>query len=114
MWYGEPEIDIAELFKPQSVRVAMCPPQASTGFATVVVNVRVIRVSLSPVYGSTRVYAEVAVIAPLYRVKFPATGVTPPPVTFGSTGIEKVEGEPQPETPEHGFAVVSVRLNEVK
>src|SRR5262245_14710132 len=38
MWYGEPEMDTAELPAPQSARVAMWPPHARTGFATLAVN----------------------------------------------------------------------------
>src|SRR6266542_320906 len=34
VWYGEPEIAIAELPEPQSCREEMWPPHASTGFAT--------------------------------------------------------------------------------
>src|SRR5947207_178597 len=41
VWYGDPEIEIAELPRPQSWRVAMWPPHASTGFATLAVNVTV-------------------------------------------------------------------------
>src|SRR5260221_550618 len=33
VWYGEPEMVTAELVRPQSDRAAICPPQASTGFA---------------------------------------------------------------------------------
>src|SRR5262249_46224594 len=48
MWYGEPEIDTAELSRPQFWRVAMCPSQASTGFETLVVKVIEMQVVLSP------------------------------------------------------------------
>ncbi len=48
VWYGEPGIATAEFPEPQSARVAMCPLQASTGFATVAVKVIVILADLSP------------------------------------------------------------------
>ena len=48
VWYGEPEIATAELSAPQSWRVAMWPPHASTGFATLAVKVIVICADLSP------------------------------------------------------------------
>src|SRR5262245_10412093 len=35
MWYGEPEMSTADGAPGQSSRVDMCPPHASTGFATV-------------------------------------------------------------------------------
>src|SRR5436190_23939449 len=34
VWYGDPGIEIAELVRPQSCRVAMRPPQARTGLPT--------------------------------------------------------------------------------
>src|SRR5512143_1334771 len=49
VWYGEPGIATAELVRPQSLRVAMCPPQASTGFVTLAVNVILMAADLSPV-----------------------------------------------------------------
>ena len=49
VWYGEPEIATAESSAPQSLRVEMWPPHASTGFATVAVKVIVILADLSPV-----------------------------------------------------------------
>ena len=49
MWYGEPGIATAEASAPQSVRLEMWPPQASTGLACVAVNVMVMRRALSPV-----------------------------------------------------------------
>src|SRR4051794_10532730 len=39
VWYGAPVIATAELFAPQSRRLEMCPPQASTGFAVAAVKV---------------------------------------------------------------------------
>ena len=48
MWYGEPVMETAALPAPQLTRVAMWPPQARTGFATVVVKLIVIRAVLSP------------------------------------------------------------------
>ncbi len=48
VWYGEPEMATAELLRPQSLRLAMWPPQARTGLATMAVNVIVIRRELSP------------------------------------------------------------------
>src|SRR5581483_7086919 len=48
MWYGEPVIETAELFIPQSCRVEMWPPQARTAVAVGDVNVRVMLVVLSP------------------------------------------------------------------
>src|SRR5262245_26089544 len=48
VWYGDPGIATAELPSPQSARVAMCPPHASTGFATFAVKLIVSRADLSP------------------------------------------------------------------
>src|SRR4051812_32226436 len=48
VWYGDPGMATAELFAPQSFRVEMWPPQASTGFACDATNVSVIRADLSP------------------------------------------------------------------
>ncbi len=39
MWYGDPLIATAEFSSPQAKRVAMRPPQAKTGLATVGVKV---------------------------------------------------------------------------
>src|SRR5438093_13762754 len=47
VWYGDPEMATAELVTPQSSRVAMWPPHASTGLAELAVNVIVICVELS-------------------------------------------------------------------
>src|SRR4051812_43246345 len=49
LWYGEPEMEIAELPAPHAWRVAMCPAQASTGLATLAVNVITMLADLSPV-----------------------------------------------------------------
>src|SRR2546421_7493871 len=49
VWYGDPGMVTAELVVPQSNRVEMCPPHASTGFATLVVKVIEILADLSPV-----------------------------------------------------------------
>src|SRR4051794_1240279 len=49
VWYGEPEIETAELFAPHWERDAMCPPQASTASAEEAVKVIVIARDLSPV-----------------------------------------------------------------
>src|SRR5574338_1706520 len=49
VWYGEPGIATAAAFAPQSARVEICPPQASTGLATLAVNVMVMLAFLSPV-----------------------------------------------------------------
>src|SRR4051812_30446838 len=38
VWWGEPEMATAELFRPQSARLEMWPAQARTGFAWVAVN----------------------------------------------------------------------------
>ena len=54
MWKGEPVIATAELFDPQSFRLAMCPPQASTGVADAAVKVTVMLVELSPLYVPVR------------------------------------------------------------
>ena len=48
MWYGDPVIASADLFAPQSFRVATCPPQASTGVLVAAVKVIVMLVELSP------------------------------------------------------------------
>jgi hypothetical protein len=48
VWYGDPEIATAELFRPQSAREEMCPAHASTGFAWLAVKLIVIRADLSP------------------------------------------------------------------
>src|SRR4051795_4297491 len=48
VWYGEPEIATAELFRPQSARAEMCPAQARTGLAALAVKLIVIRADLSP------------------------------------------------------------------
>src|SRR5262245_44461162 len=48
MWYGEPEIAVAELPGPQSARVEMWPPQAITTFAEAAVKVIAICADLSP------------------------------------------------------------------
>jgi hypothetical protein len=37
MWYGEPSMATAELSGPQSARVEMCPPQATTASSVVFV-----------------------------------------------------------------------------
>src|SRR5438874_12327505 len=55
MWYGEPVIATADAPDPQSGRVAMWPPQARTGVATLVVKVSVIDVELSPAYVPVKV-----------------------------------------------------------
>ena len=39
VWNGSPEMVTAELSNPQSTRVEMCPPHASTGFATLALKV---------------------------------------------------------------------------
>src|SRR5436190_18596885 len=106
VWYGEPGMASAELLAPQSSRVEMCPPQASTGLATLAVKVRVIRADLSPVKPAPLAYeyAPTAVIVPPYILKAPEAGVTPAPVTCGSAGRGKVVYALQPETPAHGSA----------
>src|SRR5206468_1279228 len=48
VWYGEPAMATAELFAPQLRRVEMCADHASTGFATVLVNVMAMLADLSP------------------------------------------------------------------
>ena len=50
MWNGDPVMATAELLEPQSLRLAMWPPQASTGVpgVDVDVNVIVMLVELSP------------------------------------------------------------------
>src|SRR5262245_52163036 len=50
MWYDDPLMVPAELPSPQSCWVAMWPPQASTGFVAVAVNVMVMLVWLLPAY----------------------------------------------------------------
>ena len=47
VWYGEPGIETAELLRPQSLLVAICPPQANTA-VEFAVKVMVMRVELSP------------------------------------------------------------------
>ena len=49
VWYGEPGNRNRELSAPQSIRVEMCPPQASTGLAWLAVNLIEILADLSPV-----------------------------------------------------------------
>src|SRR6266536_1566420 len=49
VWYGDPGMATHELFAPQSSRVEMCPPHASTGLAWVAVKVIEMRLELSPV-----------------------------------------------------------------
>ena len=53
MWYGEPVIATAELLGPQSFRLAMCPPQASTGVVESATKVIVTLVDVSPTYPFT-------------------------------------------------------------
>src|SRR5204863_620101 len=48
MWNGEPVMATAELVMPQSFRLAMWPPQASTGAADAAVKLIVMLVELSP------------------------------------------------------------------
>ena len=48
MWKGEPVMATAELLMPQSLRLAIWPPQASTGLAVVAEKVIVMLVELSP------------------------------------------------------------------
>src|SRR3954451_5583057 len=50
VWYGEPGMATAEVLAPQSARLEMCPPQASTGFGLpeATVKVSVMRADLSP------------------------------------------------------------------
>ena len=126
-------IATAELAGPQSVRVAMCPPQASTGVADAAVKVIVMLVELSLLYAPERLYGTAGfnnvgslivtlVIVPLNIVK---TWFQRPSAGLGlvgsrlrpvcvSGGIEKVVGGPHPATPEQGsFPDTSVRLYEV-
>jgi hypothetical protein len=56
MWYGEPEMVTAELVEPQSWRVEMWPPQASTGLLVVAVNVSVSCADVSPAKPGPGVY----------------------------------------------------------
>ena len=121
MWYGEPLILTAALSRPQSLRVAMCPPQASTGFGSAAVdvnlNVKLRRASFpsGPPYDGTKLVK----VAPK-SVRLPATGVTPAAVTSGSVGIAFTSLGPaklQPAMgvgnafgcPAHGSASVTVR-----
>src|SRR5690349_12570324 len=118
MWYGEPVMAMAELPAPQSVRVAICPPQARTGFATLAVKVIVICADLSPEkpVPSGYEYTLTPVIVPPNSVKTPATGVTPAPVTCGSAGMGNVLNVPRlhPATPRHGLALATVRSKLVR
>src|SRR3954471_6331446 len=78
VWYGEPEIATAELPRPQSLRVAMWPPHASTGFATLAVKLITMLADLSPENPPpfAYVYELTPVIVPPYILKLPAIGVT--------------------------------------
>jgi hypothetical protein len=116
VWYGEPEIATAELFKPQSERDEIWPAQASTGLSWAAVNVIVICAVLSPAKPdpSGYEYALTAVIVPPYRVKTPGACVTPAPDTCGSTGIGNVVDDEHPLTPAHGSAVPTVLSKEVR
>ena len=49
VWYGEPEMAMAEFAVPQSCRVAMWPPHARTGLAWVAVKLMTMLADLSPV-----------------------------------------------------------------
>src|SRR5262245_31866220 len=83
VWYGDPEIATAELFAPQSARVAMWPPHARTGSARLAVNVIASPADLSPTKPAPvgYVYELTLVIVPPYIVKRPACCVTPAPAT---------------------------------
>src|SRR3954447_19504732 len=76
VWYGEPEIATAELPGPPSLRVAMCPPHASTGFARVAVKEMTTLADLSPVnpVPVEYEYELTPVIVPPYILKLPAIG----------------------------------------
>src|SRR5947207_1310676 len=121
MWYGDPVIARAELSAPQSFRVAMCAPQASTAFADVAVKPILMTVELSPSYAPVREYAETLLIVPLNIVNTwfqrPSSGLgCGSELTWGSGEIGNVVGGTlQPATPEHGsFPSTSVRLYAVR
>ncbi len=112
MWYGEPEIAPALLPAPQSICEAMWPPQARRTVEFVAVKVT-ITVRLPA--GSLAPYA-MPVIVPFQIEIEPATCVE---LAFantsaGSAGIGNEEPPAHGEMPEHGAAVVSVRLYEVR
>src|SRR5579871_2938729 len=105
----------AELSGPQSLRVEMCPPQASTGLTTLAVNVIVMAADVSPEKPAGECAYELSpVVVPPYSLKLPAICATPEPVTCGSGGMAYVVNAPQPFTPRHGFAVMTDWLTLVK
>src|SRR4030095_12094010 len=114
MCQGDPEIDTAEFPIPQSARVAMCPPQASTAAPLVAgVKFSAIAVCVSPFCFVEIVYADTLLMVPLYIVKNPRTWL----IVLGARGIWKTVGAAQTAADrmsEQGSAVSSVRLKVVK
>src|SRR6266446_92599 len=111
MWYGEPEIAPAEPPEPQLVRVAIWPPQARTGLATMATKLMLSRADLSPAYPDPSGYEYASTVSEPgwmpHIEKLPAIGVNPPSATTcGSTGIAVCSDDPlQPVTPRHGSAL---------
>jgi len=137
MWYGEPEMDAADLSTPQSACEATCPPQESTTVVPTAVKYTFVDVEELSVYSPVREYgaglaATVHVeaphrfpvfamdapgagkVPPSMRKAWPGTWVTPRPVTSESMGIGSVDTGAAQVTPAHGSAVVSVRLTPVR
>jgi hypothetical protein len=137
MWYGDPEMDAADLSTPQSACEATWPPQESTTVLPTAVKYTFVEVEELSVYSPVREYgvglaATVQVeaphrfpvfamdapgagkVPPSIRNAWPGTWVTPRPVTSGSMGIGSVETGAAQERPEQGSAVVSVRATPVR
>jgi hypothetical protein len=112
MWYGEPEIEPAALPRPQSICEAMWPPQASSTVELVAVNVttteRLLAGSLLP-YAMFVIVPFQIEIEPGACVELELAKAIPV-----SSGIGNEEPPAHGEMPEHGAAVVSVRLYEVR